>query len=260
MHIIYLDKKILLDNIITDINLIKINDNIKYLKRDDGILIRGYLDLNCQYISLGIIKNFIEKVEIYKLVPYENTYSNEISMKMEDFDYYFKDKEIIFSFKMNIEGYKDIDKTFQDKTEEMEIVSNIDVNYDDVKELIDSKEDIIIIEDTPLIKQDENLEQNENVEQNEKIICNDINIEGESIDFNINGNIENNDRNFKESLFNSLFKKDKKIKMYKYRVILENDTYEDIAKEYNINLYKLKEINNNINLKLGNIIKIPCKK
>ena len=66
--------------------------------------------------------------------------------------------------------------------------------------------------------------------------------------------------NKKESLFDSIFKKERKVKMYKYRVILENDTYEEIAKEYNINLFKLKEINNNITLSLGNIIKIPCKK
>ena len=95
-------------------------------------------------------------------------------------------------------------------------------------------------------------------EKKEKNICEDINIEGESIDFNINGSTVTSNK--KESLFDSIFKKERKVKMYKYRVILENDTYEEIAKEYNINLFKLKEINNNITLSLGNIIKIPCKK
>ena len=33
---------------------------------------------------------------------------------------------------------------------------------------------------------------------------------------------------------------------------------EEIAKEYNVNLYELKETNNNISLELGKIIKIPC--
>ena len=45
--------------------------------------------------------------------------------------------------------------------------------------------------------------------------------------------------------------------MYKYRIVLEDDSYEEIAKEYNVNLYKLKEINNNINLSIGKMIKIP---
>ena len=78
MHIIYLDKKITLDSIVSDINLINIDENINYLKRLDGILIKGYLDLSCQYISLGIIKEFKDKIEINKLVAYENIYSNNI--------------------------------------------------------------------------------------------------------------------------------------------------------------------------------------
>ena len=100
MHIIYLDKKITIDSIVSDINLINIDENINYLKRLDGILIKGYLDLSCQYISLGIIKEFKYKIEINKLVAYENIYSNNINMKLLDFDYFIKEKEIIFSFKI----------------------------------------------------------------------------------------------------------------------------------------------------------------
>ena len=93
MHIIYLDKKITLDSVVSDINLINIDENINYLKRLDGILIKGYLDLSCQYISLGIIKEFKDKIEINKLVAYENIYSNNINMKLLDFDYFIKEKE-----------------------------------------------------------------------------------------------------------------------------------------------------------------------
>ena len=85
--------------------------------------------------------------------------------------------------------------------------------------------------------------------------------EGRQLEFNISGDKEENkvefDNNKKMSLFDSIFKKDKKIKMWKYRVILENDNYEDIAKEYNVNLYKLKELNKNVILETGKIIKIP---
>lgn len=242
----FLEKRIILENVINEINLINIDDKITYLKRNDGILAKGYLDLTCQYSSIGVLKIFHDKVEINKLILYENIDSNEINISMEDFDYFIKDNVIIFSFKMNIEGYKEVEKTFQSDIEEkMEIVSNLDVNYDDIKSLINNDEDIILIEN--------NIDNNELDNK-----CLDINNEGESIDFNINGNLSENNK--KESFFNSIFKKEKKVKLYKYRVILENDSYEEIAKEYNINLYKLKEINNNINLKLGNIIKIPCKK
>ena len=242
----FLEKRIVLENVINEINLINIDDKITYLKRNDGILAKGYLDLTCQYSSIGVLKIFNDKVEINKLILYENIDSNEINISMEDFDYFIKDNVIIFSFKMNIEGYKEVEKTFQSDIEEkMEIVSNLDVNYDDIKSIINNDEDIILIEN--------NIDNNELDNK-----CLDINNEGDSIDFNINGNLSENNK--KESFFNSIFKKEKKVKLYKYRVILENDSYEEIAKEYNINLYKLKEINNNINLKLGNIIKIPCKK
>ena len=281
MHIVYIDKKIILENIINEINLINIEDDIQYLNRNDGILIKGNIDIECEYLSLGVIKYFKDKVDVSILVPFENIISTDVLLKIEDFDYILKDNTISLSFKINIEGYKEIEKTFQDETKEMEIVSNVDVTLEEVKEYLDS-EDIIVLEDEPKLSTKEVLvsnlnEDNNAIEENieDIIIKNDEENNsnekkddedaGKRLDFNINGEInpikyiDTNQKveETKKSFLDSLFKKEKKVRMMKYRVVLENDTYEEIAKEYNVNLYKLKELNHNISLELGKIIKLP---
>lgn len=284
MHIIYIDKNIMLQNIINEINLINIDEDIQYLNRNDGVLIKGYINIECEYLSLGVIKSFIDKAEVAILIPYENVITNELQFKLLDFDYLIKNNNLSLSFKINIEGYKEIEKSFQDEAKEMEIVSNLDVELSEVKKILEEKQEIIELDEVPdnLIIVDNNINDEEKsniideIEEKDLIknleddlfkdIEEDLEVlnEGKRMVFNINGNqeilekeiVENNIKE-NNSFFNSIFKKDKKIKMWKYRVVLENDNYEDIAKEYNVNLYKLKEINKNTNLEIGKIIKIP---
>jgi len=272
MHIVYLDKKITLENIINEINLINIDEDIKYLNRNDGILIKGFVNIECEYLSLGVIKHFMDKVDVALLIPYENIITNELQFKLLDFDYVINNNKLLLSFKINIEGYKEIEKSFQNETQEMEIVSNVDVSLSEIKEIIKDKDDIIEIDNlssiinNPTDEIEMNILEENNNEINTSISDEKLDEplnEGKRLKFNING--ENDSINDtitsietkKSSLFDSIFKKDKRIKMWKYRVILENDNYEEIAKEYNVNLYKLKEINQNTSLETGKIIKIP---
>lgn len=261
MHIVYLDKQIILENIISDINIINIDESIEYLRRNDGVLIKGAINLDCEYLSLGVIKSFNDKVDVSMLIPYENIQTNELEFKLLDFDYLFHENKLSLSFKVNINGYKEVEKSFQDEVEEMEIVSNIDVPIDKIKELINTDDEIIEIENSKLIEDELNVNPINLPVINIEEIDDDKAEEGRQLEFNISGDKEENkvefDNNKKMSLFDSIFKKDKKIKMWKYRVILENDNYEDIAKEYNVNLYKLKELNKNVILETGKIIKIP---
>lgn len=266
MHIEYIKKSIVLDNIINEINLINIEDNIQYLNRHDGILIKGYIDIECEYISLGVIKEFKDKANVSILVPYENINSNELFFKLEDFDYHLKDNTLLLIFKVEIEGYKEIEKTFQDEDKEMEILSDDNIDINKVKEFINTEDDIIEIDNINEIifeNKEENILNDEDKslgEVSDEIkVSHNIDDEGKRLDFNIKGQLNNNEEisDKKNSLFGSLFKNEKHIKMYKYRIVLEDDSYEEIAKEYNVNLYKLKEINNNINLSIGKMIKIP---
>lgn len=261
MHIEYINKKIELENIVNDINLINIEDNIQYLNRNDGILIKGYIDIECEYVSLGIVKEFNDRAIVSILVPYENINSNELFFKLDDFDYSLKDNIIFLTFKIEIEGYKEIEKTFQDENNEMEILSDENIDIDKVKEYINSNDEIIEIDDPNTLILDTKEELSNPITEietkDDSLYEHD---EGKRLEFNISGSLINdNNKNNNTSLFSTLFKKEKHIKMYKYRIILEDDTYEEIAKEYNINLFKLKEINNNMNLSIGQMIKIPNK-
>ena len=252
----------MLENIISEINLINIDDNINYLKRNDGILIKGFINLDCEYLSLGVIRKFNDKVDVSILVPYENVETSELKFKFLDFDYFIKENILSLSFKINIEGYKEIEKSFQDETQEVEIVSNVDVTMQEIQKIVNNDNEIIELEDIDQINEliDNKLDLKiDDVEEDSKIIPIDsINeSEGRMIEFNINGELKEKEVVKKETWFDTIFKKDKKIKMWKYRVILENDSYEEIAKEYNVNLYKLKEINQNSLLEIGKIIKIP---
>ena len=263
----YLNKEIILENIITDINLVNIEDNIEYLSRNDGILIKGNINVDCEYLSYGVIKHFKDNIEVSIFVPIENIINNELMFKVKDFDYIFKDNKLSLSFKIDIEGYKEIEKSFQDENKEMEIVSNVDVDLEDIEQYLKVDDDVILLEneneitqfvDTKEPKKSKDESENINIENLE------INDEGKRLMFNIQGEeeaikyIDTKEKvESKKSFFDTLFKKDKKVKLVKYRVILEDDTYENISEEYNVNLYKLKELNNNMSLELGKIIKIP---
>ena len=66
----------ILENIITDINLVNIEDNIEYLSRNDGILIKGNINVDCEYLSYGVIKHFKDNIEVSIFVPIENIINN----------------------------------------------------------------------------------------------------------------------------------------------------------------------------------------
>lgn len=263
----YLNKEIILENIITDINLVNIEDNIEYLSRNDGILIKGNINVDCEYLSYGVIKHFKDNVEVSIFVPIENIINNELMFKVKDFDYIFKDNKLSLSFKIDIEGYKEIEKSFQDENKEMEIVSNVDVDLEDIEQYLKVDDDVILLENENEITQFvDPIEPKKSKDESENINIDnlEINDEGKRLMFNIQGEedaikyIDTKEKvESKKSFFDTLFKKDKKVKLVKYRVILEDDTYENISEEYNVNLYKLKELNNNMSLELGKIIKIP---
>ena len=96
MHIIYLEKNILLDNIISEINLINIDEDIQYLHRNDGILIKGNINVEGEYLSLGVNKNFYDYLNVSILVPYENIITDELQFKLLDFDYIYNNNNLIF--------------------------------------------------------------------------------------------------------------------------------------------------------------------
>lgn len=261
MHIEYINKTFTLENIINEINLINIEDKVEYLNRNDGILVKGYIEVECEYLSLGVIKCFSDKVNVSILIPYDNILHNEIFFKLDDFDYYINNNNLSLSFKINIEGYKEVEKTFQDDNQEIEILGDYNIDLEKVKEYINDNEDIIELEQEEI--NNTLIENINNDEINKEEINEDIPLEkedlkeGKRLEFNILGNEDDNKEILNNSLFNSLFKKEKKTKVYKYRVILENESYEDIAKEFNVNLFKLKNLNNNSKLITGQMIKIP---
>ena len=295
MHLIILEKSIDVIDLIDDLVTVNLEEDVQYLKNNEGINIKGHIDIEGDYLSQGQKRQFKDKLNIDLLAPYDEIIDkNAILLKISDFDYINGGNKIIFTFKLNIEGWKEISKTFLSS----------DVSQESEKEpiLIESNENPEVIEKLKELlenckkidKKEECIEQylTHGLEEVEQLLNeNDSEERDNLIEFNISG--ENKEKvkldldegtSFNEECeanpiliqkdkgkeleikinnsnsINDLFKKTKNITFCSYRVIYEGDTYESIANEEKISLFDLKRFNKNKVLKEGVLIKIPVKK
>ncbi len=113
MHLVILEKAIdIIDNI-DDLNTVNLEENIEYFKSSNGVSIKGYIDIEGDYICKGQNRQFKDKLIIDLLAPYDEIIDKDaILLKITDFDYINGGNKIIFTFKLNIDGWKEVGKTF----------------------------------------------------------------------------------------------------------------------------------------------------
>lgn len=142
MHIINLEKTIIVPDNIDELMIVNLEDAINYLSRSDGILIKGKIDITGEYLCQGVKRVFADILEINQVVGYENiTDKNALSMRIEDFDYINGGQKIVFNFKMKIEGWKDTPASFQTTYEGNNEQTKEDVLKDSVI-IVNSKEEM----------------------------------------------------------------------------------------------------------------------
>lgn len=296
MRLIILDKTISVKDNIDDLSTVNLEENIEYLKNNEGIAIKGNIEIEGEYLCKSQIKYFTDSLDIDLFAPYEEVIDKEnIALKIKDFDYINGGNKIIFTFKFNIEGWKEVSKTFlaPDVSKEIEqeailIESNENPEVvTKIKELLEKCKELDIKDECIATYLEKGVKEVENI----------INVESEDrsnlIKFNINGEekdeekdeekviLDSGDENEaecqeihpikiieeekelkinKNSINNIFSRKNKVITMFSYRVVYEGETYETIANEEKVTIFDLKKFNKNKILREGSLIKIPLKK
>ena len=296
MRLIILEKTIDIKDSIDDLNTVNLEENIEYLKNNEGVNIKGFIEIEGEYLHGSQIKYFNDILNIDLLAPYEELSDKDnISLKIKDFDFINGINKIIFTFKLNIEGWKEVSKTFLspdvsqedekeaiiiESNEKPEVISKIKELLEKCKEL-DIKEECIASYLEKGVQEVENLINDESEERSNLI---KFNITGEEkekdkepliLDSGDSTSEECSEMNpikiieeekemkilkNKNSLDSLFSKKNKVVTMFSYRVVYERDTYESIANEENISIYDLKRFNKNKTLREGVLLKIPLKR
>ena len=296
MRLIILEKTIDIKDSIDDLNTVNLEENIEYLKNNEGVNIKGFIEIEGEYLHGSQIKYFNDILNIDLLAPYDELSDKDnISLKIKDFDFINGINKIIFTFKLNIEGWKEVSKTFLspdvsqedekepiiiESNEKPEVISKIKELLEKCKEL-DIKEECISSYLEKGVQEVENLINDESEERSNLI---KFNITGEEkdkdkepliLDSGDSTSEECSEMNpikiieeekemkilkNKNSLDSLFSKKNKVVTMFSYRVVYESDTYESIANEENISIYDLKRFNKNKTLREGVLLKIPLKR
>ena len=296
MRLIILEKTIDIKDSVDDLNTVNLEENIEYLKNNEGVNIKGFIEIEGEYLHGSQIKYFNDILNIDLLAPYDELSDKDnISLKIKDFDFINGINKIIFTFKLNIEGWKEVSKTFLspdvsqedekepiiiESNEKPEVISKIKELLEKCKEL-DIKEECIASYLEKGVQEVENLINDESEERSNLI---KFNITGEEkdkdkepliLDSGDSTSEECSEMNpikiieeekemkilkNKNSLDSLFSKKNKVVTMFSYRVVYESDTYESIANEENISIYDLKRFNKNKTLREGVLLKIPLKR
>lgn len=187
---------------------IGVDENVRYLKKEDGINVVGCIDINGIYLKYDNSNCTIkESIDVDMNILYENIQDSEkFRLYIEDFSYEIIDGKLILKIFVKFDSYRDIMTTFPSlEVVECEPLVNIDIEK--------SKE-----------------EQTVKIEREQR----------ESVPF-----------------LRSYFKSDSYDKSISLYVLKENESLEDVSLKLGIDLSLIKNLNDGVECKKGNLIKIP---
>ena len=123
---------------------IGVDENLQYLRKDDGINVVGCLDISGLYTKCDnsncVLK---ENISVDMNILYENIQdSDKFRLYVEDFSYDILDNNLILRVFINFDSYKDVDTTFP---------ATSFVEMSDSEPLLDVVRDVEIIEDSIII-------------------------------------------------------------------------------------------------------------
>lgn len=230
MQQIILQKNIKAKYPIDGITLVNLEEEIEYKNTSEGVYATGVIKINGEYYK-GIRNNkFYDEIDVDIFAPLEDLGDrSNLRVKILDFDYKIHEDQLLIDIILNLDGLKDVTKTFPatDKVEEKEediLEENVIVRGDDNAPIIEEETVKIVENETPL----------------EMINTNPSKIK-------------------KNSNFPIQFQKNKMTNKvcWSYHVVLKDDTYESISKELNIDVEKLKTLNNFKELSEGLLLMVP---
>lgn len=255
MQEITLTKIIEMENEISNLLLISIDDNIDTINDNDGVRLEGKINISGKAKIEETEKEFFDYIDLDIFLGYEEIIDrNVLNVMVDDFNYKIDKNKLCVNVILKLEGIKEIETTFLAK-EDNELISKKEIEeeneYKGEMNLDREENDAYLNEEVTVVDEKDELEE---LNEREMKIMNSE--EEKIIEIEEEKEIK---KDIKKSLLKSVFanKRAKEEVSWKLHCVKNETTYEEIAAKYNINLDKLIAINKNEKLKEGKLIFLP---
>ena len=233
MQKINYNESISLNNPISELILINIDEKLMQTKESDSIKVSGKINISGEANTNKGKENFLHSIDVDILLGKEQLINDEAFISVDDFDYVLDNNKININLIIKIDGLKEIEPYFppQEDQENIEIINILDDRQLN-KEIIDSNHNIEAPKEINTLK------------LKEELILEPTSSEKE---------IEKN------SLLKQLFKRKKSStdSCYLFHVVKNETNYEEVAKLYNCDETLLRKINQNATIYPGKLLLIP---
>ena len=157
METITIEKNVKFDSEIDSIDIINVNDELRYILKDDETHATGVIELSGIVNTLIGKKEFNEEVDVDIYAPFEKKLDKEnFKLKVKDYSYVVKNNNLTIYLVLNLEGIIDEeDDNSKSLLDEMNTLNVINDNNELLREeRIDHTEEVKIIEEVKEVKQE----------------------------------------------------------------------------------------------------------
>lgn len=236
MNRIVLKKEIKAKYPVEGISLVNLEDEIEYKSSSDGMYATGSIKISGEYYKGVRNSKFLDEIDVDIFAPFDDLSSrNELHINIIDFDYKINEDMLLFEVILDVDGLKEMNKSFPSEVyEENEEVLPI--------ENIEKVDEAIVVE---------------NKEINEDVILDRSGNDNTDLVYE---EIEESKDNIVEKtkeIATKPIKKDETTVCWSFHVVLNNDTYESIAMDLNIDVNLLKKMNKYKERIEGTLVLIP---
>lgn len=157
METITIEKNVKFDSEIDSIDIINVNDELRYILKDDETHATGVIELSGIVNTLIGKKEFNEEVDVDIYAPFEKKLDKEnFKLRVKDYSYVVKNNNLTIYLVLNLEGIIDKeDDNSKSLLDEMNTLNVINDNNELLREeIIDNTEEVKIIEEVKEVKQE----------------------------------------------------------------------------------------------------------
>ena len=157
METITIEKNVKFDSEIDSIDIINVNDELRYILNDDETHATGVIELSGIVNTLIGKKEFNEEVDVDIYAPFEKKLDKEnFKLKVKDYSYVVKNNNLTIYLVLNLEGIIDEEEdNSKSLLDEMNTLNVINDNNELLREeRIDHTEEVKIIEEVKEVKQE----------------------------------------------------------------------------------------------------------
>ena len=152
MNRIVLKKEIKAKYPVEGVSLVNLEDEIEYKSSSDGMYATGSIKISGEYYKGVRNSKFLDEIDVDIFAPFDDLSSrNELHINIIDFDYKINEDMLLFEVILDVDGLKEINKSFPSEVyEEKEEVLPLDN--------IENEDEEVMFEEEKEIKEEINMD------------------------------------------------------------------------------------------------------